>query len=98
MSALSAGEPGECSADVSLQTDKTRHHTDYMEKTEPLQVSFVGWWPHRWRSTRITTRPSEMRAPQKKCTFAGTCFGARWLHAVFSEIIFEQSFGCDNLS
>ena len=41
MSALSAGEPDECSVDVSQQTDKTRHCTAYMEKTEPLSISFV---------------------------------------------------------
>ena len=32
MSAVSAGEPDECSVDVSLQTDETRHHTVIWEK------------------------------------------------------------------
>ena len=40
MSALSAGEPDECSVDVSQQTDKTRNCTAYMEKTEPLSITF----------------------------------------------------------
>ena len=41
MGALSAGEPDECSVDVSQQTDKTRHCTACMEKTEPLSITFV---------------------------------------------------------
>ena len=41
LSALSAGESDECSVDVSLQTDKTRHCTNYMEKTEPLSFSSI---------------------------------------------------------
>ena len=41
MGALSAGEPDECSVDVSQQTDKTRNCTAYMEKTEPLSITFV---------------------------------------------------------
>ena len=40
MSALSAGEPDECSVDVSLQTDKTRHCTTTWrkKKTEPVNI------------------------------------------------------------
>ena len=68
MSALSAGEPDECSVDVSLQTDKKRHCTTYMEKTEPPSISFV--FTEFRDEGGVAPRLSS--CPQKRITSAGS--------------------------
>ena len=42
-SAQPAGEHDECSVEMSLQTDKTRHYTSCMKRTEPLSISSISF-------------------------------------------------------
>ena len=53
MSALSAGEPDECSVDVSLRTDKTRHYTTVQEKKNKKNWAVINFLRSYHRGKKI---------------------------------------------